>query len=55
MVGALVKVGKGTWTLDTIRRMLDEGPKTKANYPPANLLVPPQGLFLWKVHYAEET
>lgn len=50
MVGAVVKVGQGEWTDRELRSMLEEAPQ-HTPYPPANLLAPPQGLFLREVFY----
>jgi len=52
MVGALAKVGKGQWSENDIQRMLKEDPK-RTPFPPAQLLVPPQGLFLQELTYSE--
>ncbi len=51
MVGALVKVGKGEWTEDDVRRLLDDEPRHRP-FPPPQLLAPAHGLFLREIHYA---
>lgn len=48
LTGALLRVGRGELTLETISDLLAH-PRRTAETPSA----PPQGLFLWEVHYPE--
>ena len=46
MVGTLLEIGKGKKPVEWILQLLEEKNRSLAGFS-----VPPQGLFLWKVHY----
>lgn len=49
IVGTLIHVGRGRWTADDMKRILDTGDRTIAGET-----APPQGLYLMRVGYGEE-
>jgi tRNA pseudouridine38-40 synthase len=48
IMGTLIKVGRGTWNADDVRRIVEQGDRGQAGET-----APPQGLFLVKVDYGE--
>ncbi len=49
MVGSLVDVGRGRFSVEHFKTILEQNDRTKAGE-----CAPPDGLFLMKVHYPED-